>query len=152
MSRKLKILVLLLVAFVAIQFVPVECSNPPVVSDFDGPAEIAALLRRACYDCHSNETRWPWYARVAPVSWLLAEHVEDGRKHLNFSEWDEDEAWENKEEIGEEVGEGEMPLKGYALLHAEARLSEEERAALLAWAGWSGEEGEEEEEGGAGGH
>lgn len=130
-----RILILLVVALIGIQFVPVERTNPPVTNDFDGPAEIVAILRRSCYDCHSNETRWPWYAHVAPMSWLLSGHVKDGRKHVNFSEWDPDEAADSLEEIGEEVEKGAMPLPGYLLLHRDARLSDAARAALLAWAG-----------------
>ncbi len=147
MALKSKILVVLAVAAVAIQFKTVERTNPEVVSDFDGPPEIEAILRRACYDCHSNETVWPWYAHVAPMSWLLADHVADGRKHLNFSEWDEDEAWESLPEIGEEVAEGEMPLRGYLLLHRDAKLSEADHAALMAWTGHQEEGGEHDEEG-----
>jgi len=126
----------LLALAIGIQFVAVERTNPEVVSDFDGPPEIEALLRRACYDCHSNETVWPWYSKVAPMSWMLSEHVLDGRKHLNFSEWDEEEAWDSYEEIGEAVASGEMPLKGYLLLHGEAKLSDEEKTALLVWCGY----------------
>ena len=138
MSLKRKLLLLLIVAFGGIQFVPVERGNPAVESDFDGPPAIAAILRRSCYDCHSNETAWPWYSWVAPMSWMLAEHVEDGRKRLNFSEWDEDEAWDSMEEIGEEVAAGNMPLKNYLLLHRDARLSDADREALLAWSGYQG--------------
>lgn len=146
MALKSKILLVLAVAAVAIQFKTVERTNPEVVSDFDGPPEIEAILRRSCYDCHSNETVWPWYAHVAPMSWLLAEHVGDGRKHLNFSEWDEEEAWESLPEIGEEVAEGKMPLRGYLLLHRDAKLSEADRAALMAWTGHQAGSGEHDEE------
>ena len=75
----------LLVAFVAVQFIPVERTNPPVEpGSLVVPREVEPLLRRACYDCHSHETRWPWYAYVAPVSWLVADDVKDARRHLIF--------------------------------------------------------------------
>jgi hypothetical protein len=86
-----------------------------------------AILRRACFDCHSNETVWPWYAYVAPVSWLVASDVEEGREELNFSQWDAynaDRQAHKIKECGEEVAEGEMPLWFYVPAHPEARLSQ----------------------------
>ncbi len=144
MPLKYKLLLVVLLAFVAIQFKTVERTNPEVISDFDGPPEIEAILRRACYDCHSNETKWPWYSKIAPLSWQIADHVRVGRKHLNFSAWDEEEAWDSYEEIGEEVAHGEMPLQGYLLLHREAKLSEADVQALLSWTGYEEGDGEQE--------
>ena len=115
---------------VLIQFVPTERSNPPVTREIRWDSEeTARLVRGACYDCHSNETRWPLYSRVAPVSWLIARDVNRGREHLNFSVWDRPS--EHDDEIIEMVEEEEMPLRRYALLHAAARLTEAERAALV---------------------
>ena len=74
-------------AFIAIQLVPVNRTNSPVQGDFRGSAEVVSVLRRACYDCHSNETTWPWYSRIAPVSWVIARDVNKGRAALNFSTW-----------------------------------------------------------------
>src|SRR2546423_15539812 len=71
-----------------IQLIPVSRSNPPITKDIAAPPRIESILRRGCYDCHSNQTRWPWYAYVAPVSWLAIRDVDSGRKHLNFSTWD----------------------------------------------------------------
>lgn len=119
------------------QLIPVERTNPPVRSDLQAPAEVSALLRRACYDCHSHETHWPWYAYVAPVSWILAHHVEEGREELNFSEWpviDLETLEHNLKDIEEQITEGKMPLRSYKLLHPEARLDDEERTRLLQWA------------------
>lgn len=120
----------------AIQLVPVDRSNPPVTADLDAPPAVHAVLRASCYDCHSNETRWPWYSRVAPVSWLVAHDVEEARGRLNFSLWGTYE-WKRQqrlaEEIWEEVEAGEMPLGVYLLAHADARLSDEDRAVLAAW-------------------
>jgi len=122
---------------VLLQLVPVDRSNPPVVREVEGPAPVRAVLERACYDCHSHETRWPWYARVAPVSWLVAWDVEHGREHLNLSDWplDELDREELITEIYEEVAEGEMPLWYYLPLHPEARLEESEVDLLREWAG-----------------
>lgn len=125
----------LLVLLVAIQFVPVDRENPPVVADFEGPAEVESLLRRACYDCHSNETVWPWYSYVAPFSLLVAHDVEEGREELNFSDW---AAVKDKahliEEIYEETEEGEMPMPVYLITHGDAKVSPEEMELLRVWA------------------
>lgn len=101
------------------------------------PANVDAILKRACYDCHSNQTRWPWYSNVAPVSWWLVDHVNHGRSHLNFSEWDQYDAKKaahHLEEICEEVEAGAMPLPSYLPMHPQARLSAEEVRALCDWA------------------
>ena len=122
---------LLVLAFVAIQLVPYGRVhlNPPVAAEpaWDSP-ETRALARRACFDCHSNETEWPAYSAVAPVSWLIQRDVVEGRAALNFSEWQkpQDEATE----AAEEVLEGEMPLRIYELMHAHARLSAADRERL----------------------
>lgn len=125
------------IVFLALQFVPVDRDNPPVDLDVDAPGEVAAILRRACYDCHSHETRWPWYSHVAPLSWWIAEHVERGRADLNFSQWPMFDLVEQGmvlEDIEEQIRKGEMPLNNYLILHPEARLSKEDREALLEWA------------------
>ena len=87
------------------------------------------LAQHACLDCHSNETVWPWYAYIAPLSWQIAHHVNDGRRHLNFSEWDLPN--ENEERIIDEISSGKMPLWDYLLLHPEAKLTKAEEQALL---------------------
>ncbi len=128
----------LVVVLIAIQLVPVDRSNPPVVADFDGPAEVATVLRTSCYDCHSHETGWPWYSRVAPVSWLVAHDVEEARGRLNFSLWgsyDRKRQERLAEEIWEEVEKGEMPLPAYLLAHADARPDEADKATLRDWSG-----------------
>jgi hypothetical protein len=128
--------VILAVAFVIIQFVPVDRSNPPVEGEVPASPEVKQILRRACYDCHSNETVWPWYSRVAPVSWLIARDVHEGREHLNFSTWDRISTQEQVEamhESWEDVAEGEMPLWYYLPPHPEARLTDQDRAALRRW-------------------
>jgi len=120
----------------AIQLVPVDRSNPPVVADLDAPAEVEAILRGACYDCHSHETRWPWYSYVAPVSWLVAHDVEEARSEMSFSAWgrlDPREQREKREKMWEEVEEGKMPLKKYVVLHRSARLTDEQKRVLRDW-------------------
>jgi len=135
--------------FLAIQFVPYgrNHSNPPVRS---GPswdsARTEALARRACYACHSNETAWPWYSHVAPMSWLVQSHVDEGRSHLNFSEFDRPQ--KDADEAAEEVAEGQMPLSEYRWMHAEARLNARETADLVrGLRATLGGESEEEDEG-----
>jgi hypothetical protein len=119
-------------------------TNPPVAPGRDllaaqaPPAEIAALLRAACYDCHSDETKWPWYSRVAPMSWLVVGHVNEGRERLNFSNWPHDDpqrAAKKWNRVSEEVDSGDMPLPSYAWIHAPARLRVEQRQFLVKWAG-----------------
>jgi mono/diheme cytochrome c family protein len=122
---------LLVLAFVAIQFVPYgrDHVNPPVAAEptWDSP-ETRALAKQACFDCHSNETEWPAYSQVAPVSWFIQHDVAEGRAVLNFSEWQRPQ--EEATEAAEEVLEGEMPLRTYQLMHAHARLSTADRDRL----------------------
>ena len=122
--------------FAAVQFVPVNRSNPPVEQDVPASPEARAVLKRACYDCHSNEVVWPWYARVAPVSWLVARDVREGREAVNYSTWnrlDAEDRREALEESWEETEEGEMPLRFYLPLHPEAKLSDADLAVLREW-------------------
>ena len=127
-----------LLLLLLMQLVPAEGTNPPVISDIDAPAEIREILRRSCYDCHSHETRWPWYSYVAPMSWFVVDHVDDGRADLNFSDWPvfdfeaQDLAFED---IEQQIEQGEMPLTSYLLLHPSARLSDDDRRRLLRWSG-----------------
>ena len=122
--------------FAAVQFVPVNRSNPPVEQDVPASPEARAVLKRACYDCHSNEVVWPWYARVAPVSWLIARDVREGREAVNYSTWNRLDAGDRREaveESWEETEEGEMPLWFYLPLHPEAKLSDADLAVLRGW-------------------
>ena len=138
MSRRLAIAVATVIVLAAAQLVPVSRENPPVEQIVPAPAEVSRVLERSCYDCHSHETVWPWYAWVAPVSWLVAHDVNEGREHLNFSTWnryDEEEQREKREEVWEEVEEGEMPMAIYLPLHREAELSDADRRLLEAWSG-----------------
>jgi hypothetical protein len=131
----------LCVGFIIIQFVPVNRANPQVEGDFRPPAEVVSVLRRACYDCHSNETVWPWYSRIAPVSWVIARDVHEGRAALNFSTWNRLSANKQAEavrESWEEIAEGKMPTWFYLALHPEARLSPADQSVLRAWSASAG--------------
>lgn len=132
-----------LVIIVVIQFIRPDIGNPPVdpVLTLENVAHISpatlAQLRTSCFDCHSHETRWPWYSGVAPVSWLLARDVKGGRKHLNFSTWGTYAVSRRVSMLGriaEEVSSGDMPLPPYLLLHAEARLSGAQKDSIVSWA------------------
>ncbi|MCB0733867.1 MAG: heme-binding domain-containing protein [Flavobacteriales bacterium] len=140
---KRKILIGLALVFVVIQFIRIDKTNPEdkpgsrdILAFYPDSDTIGHLLKVACYDCHSNHTNYPWYSNIAPVSWWLQEHIEDGRKHLNFSDWSEypDRKANHKlEECIEMVQEGEMPLTSYTIAHGEARLNEEDKARLIRW-------------------
>lgn len=118
--------------FILIQFLPYghNQQNPParLEPSWDAP-QTRELAKRACFDCHSNETEWPWYSYVAPISWLVRRDVEGGRHHLNFSEWDVPQ--DDAEEAAEMVRKGEMPLWFYLPLHPQANLSAAEKRALI---------------------
>jgi hypothetical protein len=132
-----KILIAAVALLVAIQLVPVGRTNPPTTSKVDAPQEALAVLERSCFDCHSNESRWPWYAYVAPVSWLVTHDVKEGREHVNFSEWaqyDAEKVADILKDVRDEVEEGNMPLPIYLFMHRDARLSEQDRQTLYAWA------------------
>lgn len=137
-----KIIFFILLLLIIIQFFRIDKTNPlsDINNDFlnltSPPLEISVLLKNSCYDCHSFHTKYPWYSNIAPISWILKSHVNDGRKHVNFSEWRQ--LSNNKkdhvlEEIVEVLNNGEMPLTGYAFLHPEADLSIEQRDKMINW-------------------
>jgi hypothetical protein len=131
-----KVMIVLAVIIIGIQFIPVDRSNPPVTKDIDAPEVVKAILKTSCYDCHSNETNWPWYSYVTPVSFLVAGDVEHGRKRVNFSEWDKYD--DNKKvkklnAIIEVVEEGEMPISKYLILHPSAEMNQEKIKILKDW-------------------
>lgn len=138
-----RILLLLLVVFAVMQFIQIDVSIPEDASSktdfltkYNPPADIAKLVKEGCYDCHSYKTEYKWYMHVAPVSWLTKGHVEDGRKHLNFSDWDGYEFRKKVhklEECHEELAGYEMPISGYITMHQEADFTVDERAKLVNW-------------------
>ena len=134
-------------AFVAMQFANPSHQNPPVAPGHDllasnaPPASVAAILKNACYDCHSFETKWPWYSYVAPVSWYVARDVNAARASMNFSDWPHDDAGRARKRwrhIADEVESGEMPLSAYLRMHSEARLDARQRQELVKWASEQG--------------
>jgi len=142
-------LLVIVVACVAIQLAPFGRShqNPPVQAEpaWDSP-RTRELFFRGCGDCHSNETVWPWYTNIAPVSWMIQDHVLEGRAGFNVSEWGRPE--NEGEEAAELVSNGEMPLPSYLPMHPEARYTETEKQELIQGllntfgGGLEGEEGE----------
>jgi hypothetical protein len=139
MKRKFLVSVYILAAVILgllllIQLVPYgrDHTNPPVVSEpnWDDP-QTRQLASRACFDCHSNETIWPWYSNIAPFSWLVQYDVDGGRERFNFSNWQENPV-EEADEFAEVIQEGEMPPAQYLLIHSEARLTDAEKAQLIA--------------------
>jgi hypothetical protein len=136
------IFVAVCVAFALLQFTTPAHTNPPVQTDFlaatAAPPKIAAMFHSACYDCHSNETRWPWYSNIAPISWQIAQDVNDGRKEVNLSEWPTNNlkrAWKEMENMSDLIDQKEMPLPKYTLIHKDARLTDEQRDELTQWLG-----------------
>lgn len=135
-----KIIYWTLIVLALIQFIPVDRSNPPVKSREDfvnihqTPANITSVLKKACYDCHSNQTRYPNYAYVAPISWSIKHHVNEGREHLNLSVWGTYSRELKKgmlENSAADLKQNRMPIPGYMAQHPEARLSEAERKLLV---------------------
>ena len=137
-----KVLVIIIAILVVIQFFRIDKTNPPAdmekdfISITNPPTDMGLMLKESCYDCHSHHTKYPWYSNVAPVSWLLKEHVNDGRNHLNFSVWSdlkESKKDHKLDECIEMIETGEMPMKGYVLLHEEADLTDEQKQAIINW-------------------
>jgi hypothetical protein len=135
-ERTMKKGVIALVLFGLLQLVPVDRSNPPVRAGFFGPDRVEQILKRSCYDCHSYETRWPWYSRIAPISFMVAHNVKEARAELNFSEW-RTYGSAKRAEIGAEmidlIEKNEMPPPLYAVMHGETRLSGAELETLRNW-------------------
>ena len=141
MKRKLKwIFIALVTGFALLQLTNPPRTNPPVIHDLMAssatPPQVAAMLHAACYDCHSSETLWPWYSHIAPMSWLIASDVKEGREHLNLSDWPNDNpmrAAKPLENMSDEISSGEMPLPKYTKIHADARLTQIQRKELSDW-------------------
>lgn len=127
-----------MIALIVIQFIPVKRTNPASISEIDAPADVKAIFRNSCFDCHSNETVWPWYSYIAPASWLLVSDVNEGRENLNFSNWgnlDRSKQTKLREEIWEEIREERMPLWQYRILHPGSKLSQEQKNLIRNWSG-----------------
>lgn len=138
MRRAAKGLAALGVLLAGLQLVRFPHTNPPVDGDLAAPPDVKQSLRQACYDCHSSETRWPWYASIAPASWLAYRDVSEGRRRLNFSSWrsyadDPETAVHKLEEISRHVADGDMAPWYYRWLHPEAHLDDAQRRAIFLW-------------------
>tara|TARA_R110002049_G_scaffold98598_6_gene240051 strand:+ start:163 stop:636 length:474 start_codon:yes stop_codon:yes gene_type:complete len=139
---KKKIIIGLVAVLVIIQFFRIDTNVPEYSQEDDffqhhvATKEVQVLIESTCYDCHSYKTKYPFYSEIAPISWFLADHIEEAREHLNFSEWGnytDKRAAHKLEECYEEVEEGEMPLWSYKLTHFDAQLSDQERNTLVIW-------------------
>ena len=128
--------VIVLVLLGLLQLVPVDRSNPPTRAGFFGPDRVEEILRRCCYDCHSYETDWPWYSKVAPISFMVAHNVNEARSELNFSEW-RTYGSARRAEIGAKmidlIENHEMPPPLYAIMHGETKLTGPELEVLRNW-------------------
>ena len=133
-------MIILLIAFVGIQFVPIERNQSDIVpkTDFllvnNPPKNISALLQESCYDCHSNNTDYPWYSKIQPTAWYMEHHIKEGKEELNFNEW---ETYSKRRKnsklkaIINQIKDDEMPLSSYTLLHREAILSDAEKQFVI---------------------
>ena len=136
-----KILIGLLLVFIVLQaFRPAKNQSGDVSKDISSnfvvPENVKVILAKACNDCHSNTTRYPWYAEIQPVSWWLGNHIKDGKRHLNFNEFSGyriARQYKKLEECIEQVKEGDMPLPSYTLIHKNAILTEAEKETLYNW-------------------
>ncbi len=142
MGKKSKIGIVILVFLVLIQFIRIDKTNPPVQEDkdfvkiYNTPESTQTILKNACYDCHSNETKYAWYSNVAPISWWTKSHINGGREHLNFSEfgdYNNNQKSHVLEEAIEVVENGKMPMRSYVLMHSEAELSTEDKSELFTY-------------------
>ena len=132
-----RIIALLIILFIIIQFFPVTRTNPPVETEAATPASVKAILKRSCYDCHSNSTVWPWYSQVAPVSWMVTRDVNDGRQYLNFSTWnryDSDRLADIYDDTHVEIDQDDMPPWYYKPMHPQVGLNDNNKQTLLDWA------------------
>ncbi|MFK7950140.1 MAG: heme-binding domain-containing protein [Saprospiraceae bacterium] len=129
----------LVVILILMQFKQIDKTNPEYneTEDFitmtQPPREIANLIEYACYDCHSYQVIYPWYSSIAPISWMIEHHIEEGREHLNFSQWasyDKVKANHKLEECVEEIEKGNMPMKSYVVMHRDAKMTKKQQKAL----------------------
>ncbi|MFT4523454.1 MAG: hypothetical protein ACI8ZN_002407 [Bacteroidia bacterium] len=142
MNKKLKVILIVLLIFGVAQFFRINQAPPTSDAKLDyltvskANDSISSLIRTSCYDCHSNQSTNPWYAQIAPVSWWLKFHINEGRKHLNFSEWGNysvKKSTHKLEECVEMLLEDEMPLWSYTILHNDAKLTHEQKKILITW-------------------
>jgi Haem-binding domain len=133
---------ILLIAFVVLQFfrpkknISEGISKNDITTKYAVPADVMASLQTSCYDCHSNNTKYPWYSNIQPVAWWLSNHVEDGKRHFNFSEFASyriGKQYRKLDEVNGEIEEGGMPLSSYTLIHGDAKLSATQKISIANW-------------------
>lgn len=137
-----KVLLSILAIFILFQFIRPEKNNSKnemnaMSTVMEIPLEVSKIIQTSCADCHSNSTNYPWYSEIAPASWYLAQHVKEGKEHLNFSEWtayNKDQQEHIIKDIKEVLNDREMPLKSYLLIHKDAKLTENQYQILYDWA------------------
>ncbi len=143
MSRKKKILLVILIVLIGIQFIqPARNKSGQVLSTdmvtlYKMPDDVHAVLKVACYDCHSNNTNYPWYTYVQPVGWILANHIHNGKKELNFSAFGSYTLRRQRSKlksIADQVKDGDMPLYSYTIMHKNTRLTEAQKRLIIDWA------------------
>ena len=139
---KKKILLLVIAILVLIQFIrptkniSADAFQADISKVYNVPGDVSDILKKACNDCHSNNTRYPWYAEIQPVAWWLNDHIEEGKEELNFSEFTTyrpARQYRKLEEIKKQIDEGEMPLSSYTLIHTDAKLTDAEKQTLINW-------------------
>lgn len=142
MNWKKKVFLTLFIVFIAIQFIqPAHNKNGQVlptdiVKMYNVPVNVQSVLKTSCYDCHSNNTRYPWYANIQPAGWLLAKHIRDGKEELNFNEFS---SYSHRRQLSKlksiqnSIKDGSMPLTSYTLIHSDAKLSDENKALIIDW-------------------
>lgn len=143
MKTKKLILLIIALVIVIIQFVPndkpevILANENDLIYNNQLPEPVSKMIKESCYDCHSNETKYPWYSHIAPVSWLVVRDIELGREELNFSYWESQNKMEkakNLDKIIDEVTDENMPMPIYTIIHSNAKLSDEKRQELTEWA------------------
>jgi hypothetical protein len=137
-----RIFLVLLLAFIVIQFFRPEknistgISANDITTKYAVPQEVQDILKTSCYDCHSNNTRYPWYNNIQPVAWWLKNHIDEGKRGLNFSEFTTyriGKQYRRLDDINKEIKEGGMPLSSYTLIHTDAKLSDQQKLAIASW-------------------
>ena len=132
-------LFIFLIIFIVMQFIRPDRTNIAVekTMEIQTPIEITQIFQAACYDCHSNETKWPWYSEISPFAWVIQNHVTEGRKALNFSTWEKYTQEEKKEHLKDiyRTAYASMPLPSYIFAHEEADLTKEQRSTIRDWTG-----------------
>jgi len=144
MKKILKtVLIIIAIAFIVIQFIRPsrnageEIAQNQIGAIYQVPGDVQQALKVSCYDCHSNTTHYPWYEKIQPVAWLLENHIEEGKRELNFSVFSTYPVWRQYKkfkEIGEEVKDGDMPMFSYTLIHRDASLSADQKLLIQNWA------------------